>query len=977
MLPYHLRAPIYGGKLKRQREDELSPDSLRNPYIGGGPYQRAIEKDLLDVRGDFQIQLSQIKSIHPAAVDTDDSGPHRDRRRQGLAFGVFKKVFGAAKVARLHTRLAPPRCDQTAYAQLIYAACLSLLKQSQSSSIPNQHHQPEDANHTNQEEKDSDDVVHLSHAAYAVFCLYALYETNPLPVPQGSTDNDNKSQSRQSQLAMLSMGLQNRENPKLLFRRAFRSHIRIDQQHYVYLLTLKDLALSKIADCRANSSGKSQLPRSSSDGDSSDSDSDSESESSSRDAQPYRKCQCHCAIAEDIVLVIDRLWKHLDMCAYTGPCSAEGLAGHADYPFPVNEQAAKAKSVKTLVVPSSSGIPVSTTTNSGVVPVATEPWQISEHLQELLESYLSSRQSIRLPALHANNSQQTKRVRQALEPMFRKRTKQEGMDPLAQLSNTIQSGGVADEAAAKTRTLRRVTFGSIMVGGDTSVVSSKRITGETDADQEESLARGAGAAQAEADHAAHQQESTPSYQLILPDEMPVALQESIQTAVETLMDQGETLLGFSEPACVSDSIHDGDVSTLGTGGISAASTTTGVGRNALQNLLSQVDDGGDASTVTGRGRDALQNLLARARYGDTGTVTARNALHDHLSQAGGEDASTATGIGRSALQDLLAQARIGDTGNATARNSIHDLLSQAGDEDASTSTGIGRSALQDLLARARNGDTGNATARNSLHDLLSQAGDEDASTSTGIGRSALQDLLAQARNGDTGNTTARNSLHDLLSQAGDEDASTATGIGRNALQNLLAQARNRDTDTATGRNSPLDLLSQAGDENGSIESGVGRNKLPDFLSQASMEHSQKPAPRRKQADLFLDTEQDDIEARVGRTSVSSDVDVSDVSSDDEVASVALSCVGKRALDDLLSAGKRKCATTSPKRRVAVRQVRRSRKKLPPPDSAINSIADESEDDYQDEDAQSAKSECVDRGKSALDDLLKLAMGRNE
>jgi hypothetical protein len=126
---------------------------------------------------------------------------------------------------------------------------------------------------------------------------------------------------------------------------------------------------------------------------------------------------------------------------------------------------------------------------------------------------------------------------------------------------------VAVEAAAKPRTLWRVTFGSIMVGGDTSVVSSKRITGDTDSGQEESLARGAGAAQAEADHEAHPQESTPSYQLILPDEMPVALHENIQTVVETLMDQGETLLGFSEPARVSDSIHGGDVSMLGTGGI--------------------------------------------------------------------------------------------------------------------------------------------------------------------------------------------------------------------------------------------------------------------------------------------------------------------------------------------------------------------------------------------------------------------------
>jgi hypothetical protein len=74
-----------------------------------------------------------------------------------------------------------------------------------------------------------------------------------------------------------------------------------------------------------------------------------------------------------------------------------------------------------------------------------------------------------------------------------------------------------------------------------------------------------------------QEESTPSYQLNLPDEILVALQESIQTAVETLTDKSETLLGFSDPCA-----------TLRTVYVYVASSTTGVGRNALQTLLSQV-----------------------------------------------------------------------------------------------------------------------------------------------------------------------------------------------------------------------------------------------------------------------------------------------------------------------------------------------------------------------------------------------------
>jgi hypothetical protein len=188
--------------------------------------------------------------------------------------------------------------------------------------------------------------------------------------------------------------------------------------------------------------------------------------------------------------------------------------GHADYPFPVNEQAAK--SSKTTVLSANTGttmpgaLDIDNNSVSVVVP-ATEPRQPSEHLQESLKNYLSSRQSIRLPPLQANISQQTKRVLQ--RPMFRK-NQHEGMDPLSQLSNTIQGGGAVE--SAKPRTLRRVTFGSIMFGGDTSVISSKRNMGETSAArQEESLVEA-------------QEEPTSSYQLILPDEMPIALQESIQ-----------------------------------------------------------------------------------------------------------------------------------------------------------------------------------------------------------------------------------------------------------------------------------------------------------------------------------------------------------------------------------------------------------------------------------------------------------------
>lgn len=253
MLPYRLRPPTFSDKAFKEKKQNES----KNMLAGGGPVQRAMELDLMELRPKFLEQLNRTSQQHNSP---------------GATFGAFRNVFGQAKVALVHTRTLPIRCDRDAYAQLLYASCLSLLK------------------HAFQQ-----DELMLEHAAFAIFCLYALYETNPLTnVPE-------------SPLQMLSMGVQCPENPKFLYRRTFRMPIRIDRYHFSLLQRVRDEALAQQADCQC---ARMQAWRANT-----------------------ADWLCTCGIAVDAARVVDRLMPCLDLGEYTGPRGLEALAGHGDYPY--------------------------------------------------------------------------------------------------------------------------------------------------------------------------------------------------------------------------------------------------------------------------------------------------------------------------------------------------------------------------------------------------------------------------------------------------------------------------------------------------------------------------------------------------------------------------------------------------------------------------------------------------------------------
>lgn len=601
MLPYRLRPPIYGKRLKQRKQQE-DPDYIQNAAVGGGPLQRALEKDLVALRPEFVEHLSQQSST-------------ADVNKPGFAFAAFKQVFGGAKVAVLHSRFLPPRCDPGAYSQLLYACCLSILQQTleqRDGSGPN-----------------SSNDFPLHDAAFAVFCLYALYETNPLP--SGPDAND-----AAGQLSMLPMAQQNRENPKLLFRRCFKAPIRISLALYARVVSLRDTALSLAADTQA---ARSTLA------------SNGGGSGGVRDNSQY-------AVAMDLVQVIDRLDGLWDFCAYTGPCSVEGLACHSDYPFALGEPP------RTLDQASA----VTEQPQNAVNPVANqeaEPWQFSNELQTQLDTYLSRRQDIRLPILGTKPLQQSKRIRDALEPMFRTI----GEDPLLKLKRTVEGGDAA--LSTQPRRSRRVTFASMVV--DAASVPSKGHTDDAASAQGQSISSQHG----DGDNEQGDSPKPPSYELVLPVGMPLVMEESIQSAVETLLERNDIFLDLQAPQ-VSQSIQ-GDVSTIGTGGVSV---TSGVGRNALQSLLSHAGNGGaSVASTAGGGRNALQSLLSQVAAGPVREPPRKRKMHSFLDVQDDEVDSDAGGAANNATRDfsdLSSDDGVASVAlSAVGRNAIAALLSQA------------------------------------------------------------------------------------------------------------------------------------------------------------------------------------------------------------------------------------------------------------------------------------------------------------
>jgi hypothetical protein len=633
MLPYRLRPPVYGGKLKQQKDKESFLERTY-PYREGGPVERAVKADLQALFPRFKVTVQEHAPL-------------------GNAFRVFKDVFGSAKVAMLHRSgvgFLLQRCDRNAYSQLLYAVCLSLLRDSF-------------------RKRDSSDAFFLRRAAFAVFSLYALYETNPLP--QGPTDGF----SKEEWLAMLPMGLQNRENPKTIYRRAFRHPVRIDPEHFSYLLRLRDLASATCCRCEATRMRIESLQ------------SMNHNVEGGSIGDESLAWMSELAVATDLGVVLDRILSSnmLEFCAYPGPCGLEGLAGHPDYAFPatgVSKSPAPSFARGSAMNNSASGTtPLSQlddSINGGVAATNNvSPLTFSPSLEEHLQQYLSSRQALRLPAMGKGTSQQATRIRETLLPIFPQDSGQNGSacDPVSRLLSTCRGEEEVTEAQqTQTRIKlrhRHVSFGAVVVndgmGSATPLSAEAADGGDSLVDERQSIATNP-----ENQVATHPDNAHSSYELILPSHLAARQQESLHAAVQTLLDRDESLLlllsgGAETTLSQFDDMTKDGVSTLGNGDVSAGgSSLTGAGRGALRALLAQAQSAPSPLVGTSLNPNCAGDFFLTSTSTKTAGSSKKAPVDDdgynlNVSDLSSEDeldqvSVAASQVGQSALQALLATA---------------------------------------------------------------------------------------------------------------------------------------------------------------------------------------------------------------------------------------------------------------------------------------------------------------------------------
>ncbi|KAL3768029.1 hypothetical protein ACHAWU_005487 [Discostella pseudostelligera] len=352
MFPYKVRKPAWG-TLKPKESLRRSPTSNNNdapllfdatsqlggdptdPHTVGGNLQRAILLDLIELRHRYCCAENNSKAT-TASASSQQGGIHKrvstnknylskvhNHPTLGSSFARFKECFRNARFGAIHTRTIPPRVDRGEYVQLLYSSCFYLLEESFKS------------------ESDSDseeplrwDVIDTSHsncafnAIFAAFILYTLHQTNILPeappprsqnvIVQQTKPGDHHQHIDEQLLkeswSMLPIGFNSDEDK--LYRRKFRSPVRIDRWNYLLLLRLRELCLAQVEQYGLDAKTNSEAGRNS---------------TCNNNTESWR---CHCGIARDAAYIIDKMLEtdsFFEYCEYHGPHSLEGLAGSSNF----------------------------------------------------------------------------------------------------------------------------------------------------------------------------------------------------------------------------------------------------------------------------------------------------------------------------------------------------------------------------------------------------------------------------------------------------------------------------------------------------------------------------------------------------------------------------------------------------------------------------------------------------------------------
>jgi hypothetical protein len=231
---------------------------------------------------------------------------------------------------------------------------------------------------------------------------------------------------------------------------------------------------------------------------------------------------------------------------------------------------------------------------------------------------------------------------------------------------------------------------------------------------------------ADLDEAATKADISRSRELVLPGGLSLTQQESIQMALQSLLDRDETLLVPQRRKDEAPSrptgavmIERGDVS------VATASTAFGAGRNALNELLSQVRQ--DSKVVQASPTSLSTGDLF---LGTSGTNTFVNEV----------DAQQVEGIGGGLLSDLSSDDELSVAASRVGQKAIQKLLSLAGRGAQKKGAKSGRKP-----AGKRKALSSAEGPKRSDHDGRSLEGDDYSEPSSADqGKRALDVLLEEA-----------------------------------------------------------------------------------------------------------------------------------------------------------------------------------------------------------------------------------------
>jgi hypothetical protein len=767
MLPYRLRTPVYG-----KNNEHLKQSAAGSVLSGGGPIQVAMEQDLT------QLQTRYVETLLSNGSPENHISRNDHHAETETAFQIFKQQFAESKVAMFHLLLPKNVSDKEAYSQLIYAACLEIFRSAFPTRID-----------------PTINEVSLEHAAFAIFSLYALYETNPLP------------RETKTPLELLPMGLQEEENFRALYRRAFLQSIRIDQQHYSLLLQLRELSLARIASCEQDFYKTHFVQQ--------------------RSGSNSTSWKCNCAIARSALQVLDRLSTKWELCDYTGPVGLEGLAGHADYS------------------PSNAPNPPPSVIESEDPSYSVQDFEFSNDLKTSLQSYHSSIKGIRVPQ---ETFRTATRLRRNLGSFFTAIHKEPWSRVESRLYGTIdnESEGETKSTVDGMRLAEKTSDNVTTRGNDVSLmhVNQEKIPRDDENDTA----------------------GLPSFKTIVPSGLNDGTMEDLQQALGFLFQREGPVLVAPTRDEASKHVAD-DVSSIGIGGISVA---TGRGRNALQALLSKANlskgvparvgaiPKSDKQDLTGN-NSAVMFLNADQMLGDdksdeddNDSVVSNLSLSDYDEDdaRNRDDTSAATSAaGKQALAKLLNQVKKKTATTHTqkpARKRKVTRKKMAGRPpkraaSVASSVGQGEAALGRLLNSFDERVVPKPAARQSLTNTSEAI---SCASSIGQGQDALDTLLTgasrttktsasttpRAKNNKT-NKRRRNAnvkSTELQKAANLKDTddvvslASSVGQGRGALGTLLAQAGSRTQESSNA--DAMSLASSVGQGQGALDAllaGVG------------------------------------------------------------------------------------------------------------------------------------------------------------